>query len=233
MLLLVYSYGGFEAALFATGEVRNPRKDAPFALLTALTSVAVLYTTIQFVVIHTLAGAAATRTPIADSARQFLGAKGGALIGMGIVVSLYGYVSANMLHTPRLTFALGERGDFPSAFAAIHKKFRTPYFSILVFAVIALAFSVWGDFPWGARLSAVARLFTYGAVALALPVMRRKRPEADAFRLPAGLLFTVLALGFTGVLVARMNVGEVIVVGITFVLAFLNWVWARKRKQSE
>jgi len=63
--------------------------------------------------------------------------------------------------------------------------------------------------------------------------MRKKRPEADAFRLPAGLLFTVLALGFTGVLVARMKVGEVVVVGITFVLALLNWVWARKRRQSE
>jgi len=229
VLLLVYSYGGFEAALFATGEVRNPRKDAPFALLRALTSVAVFYTTIQFVVIHTLAGAAATKTPIADSARQFLGAKGGALIGLGIVVSLYGYVSANMLHTPRLTFALGERGDFPSAFAAIHKKFHTPYFSIVVFAVIALAFSVWGDFPWGARLSAVARLFTYGATALALPVMRKKHPEADAFRLPAGMMFTVLGLLFTGVLVTRMSRSELIVVVATFLLALLNWLWARRR----
>ncbi len=79
----------------------------------------------------------------------------------------------------------------------------------------------------------MARLFTYGATALALPVMRKKRPEADAFRLPAALLFTVLALGFTGVLVTRMKEGEVIVVGITFVLAFLNWVWARKRQQSQ
>src|SRR2546422_1391290 len=111
VLLLVYSYGGFEAALFVTGELRNPRKDAPFALLTALTSVALIYTAIQFVVIHTLPNAAATGRPIADSTRQFLGPVGGALIAGGIVVSLYGYLSANMLHTPRLTFALGERGD--------------------------------------------------------------------------------------------------------------------------
>jgi len=233
VLLLVYSYGGFEAALFVTGELRNPRKDAPFALLAALASVTLIYTAVQVVVIRTLPRAAETGRPIADSASQFLGPAGGALIAGGIVLSLYGYLSANMLHTPRLTFALGEHGDFPSAFAAIHKRFRTPYFSILVFAVVSLAFSVGGNFRWNATVSAVARLFTYGATALALPVMRRKRPEADAFRLPAGLLFTVLALGFTGVLVTRMKEGEVIVVGITFVLAFLNWVWARKRQQSQ
>jgi len=229
VLLLVYGYGGFEAALFVTGELRNPRKDAPFALLTALTSVALIYTAIQFVVIHTLPNAAATGRPIADSTRQFLGPVGGALIAGGIVVSLYGYLSANMLHTPRLTFALGERGDFPSAFAAIHRRFQTPYFSILVFAVISLAFSVGGNFRWNATVSAVARLFTYGATALALPVMRRKRPEADAFRLPAGMMFTVLGLLFTGVLVTRMSRSELIVVVATFLLALLNWLWARRR----
>jgi APA family basic amino acid/polyamine antiporter len=230
VLLLVYGYGGFEAALFATGELRNPRKDTPFALLTALTSVALIYTVIQFVVIHTLPDAAATGRPIADSARQFLGPVGGALIAGGIVVSLYGYLSANMLHTPRLTLALGERGDFPRAFAAIHERFRTPYFSILAFAAISLGFSVGGNFRWSATVSAVSRLFTYGAVALALPVMRRKRPHADAFRLPAGLLFTVLGLGFTGVLITRISRSELIVVGSTFLLALVNWLWARRRK---
>ena len=229
VLLLVYGYGGFEAALFATGELRNPRKDAPFALLAALTTVTLIYTAVQWVVIHTLPGAAATGRPIADSAAQFLGPAGGALIAAGIVVSLYGYLSANMLHSPRLTFALGEQGDFPSAFAVIHKRFRTPYISILAFAGVSLAFSVVGNFRWNATISAVSRLFTYGAVALALPVMRRKRPEADAFRLPAGLLFTVLGMGFTGVLVTRMSRSEFIVVGITFLLALLNWVWARQR----
>lgn len=229
VLLLVYAYGGFEAALFATGEVRNPRKDAPFALLASLTCVTLIYTAVQFVVIHTLPGAAATGRPIADSARQFLGSAGGGLIAAGIVVSLYGYLSANMLHTPRLTFALGERRDFPSAFAAIHKRFRTPHVSILVYAALLLAFSVYGNFQWNASLSAVARLFTYGAIALALPVMRRKRPEADAFRLPGGGLFAVLGVGFTGVLVTRMSRSELIVVGITFLLALLNWIWARNR----
>ncbi len=124
VLLLVYSYGGFEAALFVTGELRNPRKDAPFALLAALASVTLIYTAVQVVVIRTLPRAAETGRPIADSASQFLGPAGGALIAGGIVLSLYGYLSANMLHTPRLTFALGEHGDFPSAFAAIHKRFR-------------------------------------------------------------------------------------------------------------
>ncbi len=66
-------------------------------------------------------------------------------------------------------------------------------------------------------------------MALALPVMRKKHPEADAFRLPAGMMFTVLGLLFTGVLVTRMSRSELIVVVVTFLLALLNWLWARRR----
>jgi amino acid transporter len=75
----------------------------------------------------------------------------------------------------------------------------------------------------------VARLFVYGSVAAALPVLRKKDPHANAFRLPGGILFTALALLFTGVLATRMQRGEFIVIAITASLAFANWLWARHR----
>ncbi len=78
-------------------------------------------------------------------------------------------------------------------------------------------------------LSSVARLFVYGSVAAALPALRKKQPQADRFRLPFGLFIAALALLFTGVLVTRMHVGELIVISITATLAFANWLWARKQ----
>jgi amino acid transporter len=75
----------------------------------------------------------------------------------------------------------------------------------------------------------VARLFIYGSVAAALPVLRKKQAEADAFRLPYGVLIAVLALLFTGVMVTRMHLGELIVISITSALALVNWLWARNR----
>jgi amino acid transporter len=229
VLLMVYAYGGFEAALFASGEANNPRKDAPVALAIALTTATLLYVAVQYVVIYTLANPAATTKPAVDAARQFLGPLGVTLVAAGTLVSVYGYLSANMLHTPRVTFAMGERGDFPSFFAKIHPRFRTPHISILAFAVLVLLFSVGGDFRWNATLSAVARLFMYGAVAAALPALRRKRPGGAEFRLLGGAVFAVLALIFTGLLLTTVRWREGIVVLGTFAIAAANWFWARRK----
>jgi amino acid transporter len=229
IMLMVYSYGGFEAALFAAGEARNPRRDAPSALLIALITATFLFVAVQYVVIHTLANPAGTSTPVMDSARQFLGPLGVVLVAAGTLVSTYGYLSANMLHTPRITLAMAQHGEFPKFFAAIHPRFRTPYLSIATFAALLTLFSVGGNFRWNAMLSAVARMFMYGSIAAALPVLRKKQPHPATFRLPGGVLFAVLALLFSVVLVTRMHWGELVVVAITLALGFVNWLWARRR----
>lgn len=232
VLLMMYSYGGFEAALIASGETRDARKDIPFALFTAIAATTLLYIAVQYLVIHTIPDAGASSTPVADSARRFLPRIGVQIVAAGTLVSAYGYLSANMLHTPRITFAMGERGDFPVFFARIHPLFRTPHVSIVIFALLLLIFSIAGDFRWNAMLSSVARLFVYGSVAAALPVLRKKNPPAAGFRMPAGIGLAVVALLFTGVLVTRMQRGEFIVIALTAGLAFVNWLWARKRAHS-
>jgi amino acid transporter len=229
VLLMVYAYGGFEAALFASGEASNPRKDAPMALAIALATATLLYVAVQYVVIYTLANPGATTKPAVDAARQFMGPVGVSLVAAGTLVSVYGYLSANMLHTPRVTFAMGERGDFPAVFAAIHPRFRTPHISILAFAALLIVFSVLGDFRWNATLSAVARLFMYGAVAAALPALRRKRPGEATFRLPGGTAFAILALLFTGLLLTTVRWREGVVVLATFAIAAANWFWTRRQ----
>jgi amino acid transporter len=229
VLLMIYSYGGFEAALIATGETSNARKDIPFALFAAITATTVLFIAVQYLVIHTIANVAASSAPAVDSARRFLPAPGVQIVAAGTLVSAYGYLSANMLHTPRITYAMGERGDFPAFFGKIHPRFRTPHLSIVIFAAVLLLFSIAGNFKWNALLSSVARLFVYGSVAAALPALRRKQPHADGFRLPGGVFIAALALLFTCVLVTRMHWGEFLVISITAALASVNWLWARKQ----
>ena len=203
LTLMVYAYAGFEAAFLVSGETRDPRKDAPFALLVSIATATLVFVSLQYVVIHILPDAAASAKPAADAARRFLGPLGASLVAGGALVSIYGYLSANLLHAPRLTFAMGEQGDFPGWFAAVHPRFRTPYISILLFALLVIGFSVAGSFRWNAILSVLARIFVYGAVAAALPALRRKQPHADAFRLPAGHVFAALSLVFMVVLATQ------------------------------
>jgi amino acid transporter len=228
IVLMILAFGGFEAALFLAGEARDPRKDAPGALLVAVVCTAVVYIAVQYVVIYTLPSAGTSTTPAVDAARRFLGPWGVSLVALGTLISSYGSVSANMLHTPRLTFAMGEQGDFPRLFATIHPRYRTPHFSIMAFAALFLLFSIGGDFRWNATLAAISRLFLYAAIAAALPRLRRLHPQASRFRLPGAPLFVGLALASTIILVTRMHWADLIILAITFSVGMANWLWARR-----
>lgn len=245
MLLLVFAYGGFEAALMPMGEARNPRRDAPFALFTALATCTVVYTLIHIVVMAMLPDPTVSDRPLAAAARVFMGDTGAAFISIGALVSVYGLMSAQMLSAPRLTYALAEQRDFPAPFAAIHPRFRTPHVSIMVYALLVWGLALYGSFVWNAVLSAVARLFTYGLVCAALVTLRRRdasasttpeaapekgpRAQAAEFRLPGGVMFAAIGLAFCAVLVARMGLEEFIILLVTAGLALANWLWARRR----
>jgi amino acid transporter len=226
---MVYAYAGFEAAFLVSGETRNSRRDAPFALLVSIATATFVFVALQYVIIHILPNAADSAKPAADAAQRFLGPIGGSIVAGGALVSIYGYLSANLLHTPRLTFAMGEQGDFPRRFAAIHPRFRTPYFSIILFAVLVVAFSIAGSFRWNAIVTVLTRVFVYGAVALALPALRRKQPHVNAFRLPHSNLFVVLAIAFMAVLATQMKSSAAVVLAVTLLIGFATWLWARRR----
>jgi amino acid transporter len=231
VLVLVYAYGGFEAALLPMGEAKDPRRDAPFALFVALATVTAIFTLIQVVVVSVLPNAAHTERPLAAAARAFSGAWGAGMISAGALISVYGYLSSMMLNAPRLTFALAERGDFPNVFAAVHPRFRTPHVSIVVFALLTWGLALAGTFAWNVMLSAVARLFTYASTCLALIVLRRKGAEEPAFRLPYGSVLALFALAFSAILVTRMGRGEMIVLALTSLLALANWLWRTQRER--
>ena len=141
-----------------------------------IVSVAMIYMLVQVVVSGTLSDPAATPRPIADSAAAVMGSRAASAIAIGALLSIYGYLSANMLHTPRLTFALAERGDIPAIFARIHPRFRTPHVSIALYTVFLLAFTLSGNFRWNITLSAIVRLFAYGSIAVALSHFAKAQP---------------------------------------------------------
>jgi APA family basic amino acid/polyamine antiporter len=229
VLLLVFAYGGFETALAPMSEAKNPRRDAPFALFTALLACTVIYALIQWVVIGVLPNAANSQRPLADVARIALGPIGAALVAVGALISFYGYLSAKILAMPRVPFALAEQGDFPKAFAAVHRRFHTPYVSILVFAVMVWGLALIGDFKWNVTLSAVARLLYYAVGCAALPVLRHKQPDGAMFRLPAGNFLAVLGVLICVVLVTRVDFGQSLILVATIALAFVNWAVVTRR----
>jgi len=229
MLLLLFAYGGYEAALNPMGEARNPRGDVAFALFAALAIVTVLYSLLQWVVVGVLVEPAHSQRPLADVMRVIWGEPGAALISIGALVSVYGYLSANMLTTPRGIFAPAQNGDFPALLAAIHPRWRTPYVSIVLFAVLLWGFSQFASFSWNVTLSAVTRVVYYAGICAAVPVLRRRQPEAAAFRLPGGLTLPVIGMVICVVLVTRVDFGKSVILLLTIAAALINWGLVRDR----
>ena len=229
LLLMIFAYGGYEAALFPMGEAKDPRRDAGFALFAALLIVMLLYTALQLVVVGVLPDPAHSERPLADAARAMMGQGGAALVSVGAMISVYGYLSANLLAGPRGTFALAERGDFPPYFAAIHPRFRTPYFSVLVYAVLVWAFALLGSFTWNVTLSAVARLLYYGAVCAAVPVLRVKQPGAAALRLRGGPAVPALGVLVCLALLTRVDFSKSLILLAVILTASVNWLLVRGR----
>ena len=229
LVLLVFAYGGFETALMPMGEAKDPRRDAAFGLFASLAICTAIYVLIQWVVVGILPDPGHSDRPLAEVARIVMGHAGAGLIALGALISVYGYLSANILAIPRMTFALAERGDFPAFFGAVHPRFRTPHLSILVFALLLWLLALFGSFAGNATLSAVARLSYYGLVCAALPVLRKKHPTANAFRLPGGVMFAVLGVLLCFGLLIRTDLSNSLILGATVAVAFLNWALVRKR----
>ena len=193
-LALIFAFGGFENASIPTEEARDPRQNLPVALLIAIALTTILYILIQIVAQGTLEGIAGNRTPLASAGREFLGPAGGAIIAAGAVLSTSGSYSALGLVGPRILYAFAEGGQLPAALARVHPRYRTPHVAVIIFAVVAWAAALYENFAALAMVSAIARLLFSAATCLAVPVLRRKLPDAPRkFKLPLGPAIPILA----------------------------------------
>ncbi len=90
---------------------------------------------------------------------------------------------------------MAEQKQLPAFIGSVHTKFFTPYVSILITAELMLFLTLKSSFVRRLTISTIARLVTYGATCIALPVFRARRevPPA-AFRLPGGTIVAILSL---------------------------------------
>ena len=227
LLLLFFAYGGYETSLISSGEAKDPRGDAPFALFVALGVVAFLYTVLQLTVVGVLPDPAHSERPLADVARALLGESGAVLVAVGALISVFGFLSAYLLTASRSIYSLAEWGDFPAALAAIHPRFRTPHLSSALFGLLIWGFSLLGSFSWNATVSAVGRLGYYVAVCAAVPILRRRQPQAAGFRLRGGMLLPILGVLICLILLTHVDYSKSLILAATVVVGLLNWLWLR------
>jgi amino acid transporter len=210
VMLLVYAFTGFEMAVIPAGEVRDPGRDVPRALLIGMSVVVAFYVGIQAVCIGTLPELATSQRPLADAAARFLGSGGAMMITAGILVSLAGNLNVLILAASRTIFAMAEGGALPAGLAAVHPRFRTPAVAVLATTAVMLALALSHTFIYLVTVSTVARLVTYFATCGALPMLRQRRGGAPAtgFRLRGGIWISAAAMALCLWLLSNASLTE-------------------------
>jgi amino acid transporter len=195
IFILVFAFTGFEAAVINTGEMSNPKKDIPFALIFSTLFVTLFYILIQIVSVGTFPDLAGSNKPIADAADFILGSTGGLFITIGAIISIGGTLNANLLAGSRLPFALSEENQLPGIFSKTNTKTAIPYVSLIVYSVTTILVSVTGTFIYALSINVISKIFMFAIISAALIKLRRTNKQKEtAFNLRFGFLSAILGI---------------------------------------
>ena len=212
--IIFFSYVGFDTASTTALEARNPQRDLPLGILSALVISAVLYagmsTTMTGMVSYTKLDAAAPVAVALDAHPQLSWL--GALVKVGAIAGMTSVILTSLLGQPRILLAMADDGLLPPVISRCHPRFKTPHVATLWTGGAAALIA--GVFPLDvlADLISIGILLAFAVVCIGVLVMRRTRPDAPRpFRVPWAPFTCVL--------------GALVCLGMT--LSLSNATWSR------
>jgi APA family basic amino acid/polyamine antiporter len=167
LILAVFSLVGMETSLCASGEVVQPNRTIPRALIIAILSTTILYVAIQVTAQGILGSSLATsKAPLADAMAHIHPALR-ALMLAGTALSMFGWLGSDILGSPRQLFAFARDGLLPQFLARLHPSSHAPYVAILCYAALAIILALTGTFAELVVLSTltIAALYIAGCAA--------------------------------------------------------------------
>ena len=177
VLLVFYTFMGFEGLVMSAGEVKSPRRTIPNILIASIAGTALLYMLVQWAYIGVApspAGAGEDDMPLASMAESLAGSWAATSIALTAAMSICANTLEGGINTSRLSYAMAVNGLLPPVLAHVSRRFRTPDASILLLGAVASAFALSGAFAFLAIASTASRIVMYMLCAAALPVLRRR-----------------------------------------------------------
>ncbi len=180
LVACLWAYKGWESATFSAGEVRAPERNLPLGLLLGTLIVIGIYIITNLAYLYAMPANDIANSPrIASEVMKLaVGPVGASIISVIILFSITGAANQTILCSPRVYFAMARDGLFFKKIAAVHPRFLTPHYSIIILGVWSLILSL--------LLETFEKLFTFvvfgewiffGLTAGAVIILRKKRPE--------------------------------------------------------
>jgi APA family basic amino acid/polyamine antiporter len=179
MIAVLWTYESWYYVTYAAGEIRNPQRNVPLALIIGVLLLMGIYVAVNVAYLHALTiDEMKGVTRIAEKAATVLiGAGGASFMALTVVVSTFGCNAAGLIGGPRVLFAMARDGVFLPAAGRVHPRYRTPHIAVAALTAWSVILALSGTYD---------QLFTYVmfssilfsvAAGLALFQLRRTRPD--------------------------------------------------------
>ncbi|WML44231.1 amino acid permease [Neobacillus sp. PS3-40] len=212
ILATLFAYDGWMNVGYIAGEMKNPSKTLPRAIISGILIVIVAYLTVNIAMLHVLPASkivALGPNAASTAAALLFGKMGGNIITIGIMVSIFGCLNGKILTFPRIPFAMASNGILPGskALSTVHPKFKTPIGATLSQLVIAIFMMLFGNPDRLSDIAMFSVFLFYGLAFLAVFLLRKKDIGAKS-------LYKVPLYPFTPIVAV---VGALYIVGSTFI----------------
>jgi basic amino acid/polyamine antiporter, APA family len=223
LIPVMWTYDGWADAAFIAGEISNPQRNLPLALIGGAVAVTAVYLVVNVGFLYALPAAqmAGSKLIAADVAARIalLGGAGAAVIAAAVVVSAFSGLNASMMAGSRVFFAMADRGLFFQAVARISARFDTPSVAISLSTALGAAYVLQNDFAQLADKFILGIWPFYALTVAAVFVLRRRRPELPRpYRAWGYPLVPLIFLGASALMMLNALVTDPRNTGITLLI---------------
>lgn len=236
-LILFFAFVGAESGLIVGGEVKNPNRTIPRGIFIGITAVVIIYILIQLVSQGVLGSELPNykAAPLAETAKVAFGPFGFVLLIVGSAISMFGFLSGEILNAPRIPYALARDKVIPLAYLAkVHKRFKTPHLAIISYAGLAFTIAATASFEKLVVIATSSILLLYLGVVLSVIKLRYSQKSIPGeFKIPGGLavpiLSIVIILYFLSTLTQNEMIGTAVFIVALTVIFYINRFFKKKR----
>lgn len=178
LVAVLWAYDGWADLTFVSGEVKNPARTLPRALLGGTLTVLVIYLAVNAAYLYVLPTAAMAVSPLvaSDVATRLFGAAGASLVAALVMLSAFGALNGSSMTGPRILYAMADDGLFFRPIAAVHPRWRTPWTAIGLAAALGIAYVSSRSFEQLADAFVLGIWPFYVLAVFAVFRLRRSRP---------------------------------------------------------
>jgi amino acid transporter len=220
---ILWAYDGWADLSFASGEVKDPGRNLPRAIILGTIAIIVLYvaTNVAYLYVNPIEKVAQSRLVAADTMLALFGRVGVVLVSIFVMISSFSSLNGSMLASPRVFFAMADDGLFFETIAKVHPRFKTPYIAIILAALLGMALVLSRSFEALTDTFVLAIWPFYALGVAAIYRLRRSRP--DLARPYRGIGYPIVpAIFITAVIAFVVNalVSDPLPTSITFAIIF-------------